>query len=111
MIIKGNRNDLRLTRNIATNHQYNTKFTNGMGEAKCHCSDQTGPAYLRFAAGLGRIDEMEKWIDPAGGLKPENALEADSQGCWSLDVNSGIEQSPGVKDPERMRRFFEILRG
>lgn len=50
------------------------------------------------------------WI-LAGGLSPANALEALSQtGAEHLDINSGIELAPGVKDPEKMRAIFEILR-
>lgn len=29
---------------------------------------------LRFAAGLGRIDEMEKWLDEEGNIKPDPGL-------------------------------------
>lgn len=50
------------------------------------------------------------WI-LAGGLSPENieaALKA--TGARFLDVNSGIESSPGVKDPGKMAAFFAAVR-
>lgn len=47
----------------------------------------------------------------AGGLGPANAAAADTLGCWALDVNSGVESAPGVKDAARVDRFFLALRG
>jgi len=44
----------------------------------------------------------------AGGLKPENVAEAISLVTPDVvDVASGVEQAPGVKDHEKMRRFAE----
>lgn len=43
----------------------------------------------------------------AGGLSPETigaALTAASP--WGVDVCSGVEAAPGLKDPDRLRRFF-----
>ena len=46
----------------------------------------------------------------SGGLTPENVAEALSVvHPFSVDVASGVETSPGVKDPDRMRRFFEAV--
>jgi phosphoribosylanthranilate isomerase len=50
------------------------------------------------------------WI-LAGGLNDTNigaALAA--SGARIIDVNSGVESSPGVKDEARLRRFAEALR-
>jgi len=47
----------------------------------------------------------------AGGLDPDCAREADALGLGILDVNSGVEVSPGVKSHERLERFFRELRG
>lgn len=46
----------------------------------------------------------------AGGLKPENAAAASRVGAWALDVSSGVESAPGVKDPDRLADFFGALR-
>ena len=47
----------------------------------------------------------------AGGLDPWNAAEAISQsGAPLLDVSSGVERGPGVKDPALISAFLEAVR-
>jgi phosphoribosylanthranilate isomerase len=44
----------------------------------------------------------------AGGLKPENVKEAILKvQPYAVDVASGVEQEPGIKDHEKVRAFVE----
>jgi len=47
----------------------------------------------------------------SGGLTPDNVAEAiQAVQPYAVDVSSGIEAEPGVKDPERLKRFFQQVR-
>jgi phosphoribosylanthranilate isomerase len=46
----------------------------------------------------------------SGGLTPENVrVAADTVRPHAVDVSSGVESSPGVKDPGKLRAFFSAL--
>jgi phosphoribosylanthranilate isomerase len=46
-----------------------------------------------------------------GGITPENAAIASrTVRPYAIDVNSGVEASPGIKDRQRIRNLFENLR-
>jgi phosphoribosylanthranilate isomerase len=48
----------------------------------------------------------------AGGLRPENVAEAISVvRPFAVDVASGVESEPGIKDPVLLEALFEAVRG
>jgi phosphoribosylanthranilate isomerase len=48
----------------------------------------------------------------SGGLTPENVAGAiEAVHPWGVDVASGVEASPGIKDPEKMKAFAAAVRG
>jgi phosphoribosylanthranilate isomerase len=48
----------------------------------------------------------------AGGLTPSNIAEAIKKvRPYGVDINSGIETSPGIKDHRLMKELFEKVKG
>jgi len=86
---------------------------------------QAGPfrAVLLEAAGRGGRGRQPSWhraaalaravpLVLAGGLSPSNVAEAVRHvRPWGVDVSSGIESAPGVKDPQRISAFVAAVRG
>jgi phosphoribosylanthranilate isomerase len=83
------------------------------------------PAFLvdaRVAGEYGGTGELADWgaarrlahrspVLLAGGLRPDNVAQAVEQVApWGVDVASGVECAPGVKDDDKMRRFVQAAR-
>ena len=46
----------------------------------------------------------------AGGLTPETVKEAIATvHPWAVDVSSGVEEAPGIKSADRLKRFFDAV--
>ena len=89
-----------------------------LGLAHCILMDTFDPALF---GGTGRAGDWPKfrrhgerhpektWI-LSGGLNPENVGEAlAGTGARFVDVNSGVESAPGVKDHARLKAFFAAV--
>jgi len=58
---------------------------------------------------LGGLKTHKTWFI-AGGLGPHNILAAlDSCSACGVDLNSGVESSPGVKDPDLLQTTLALL--
>lgn len=65
-----------------------------------------GGTGVAFDWSLAAQARTPKPIILAGGLRPENVAEAIRQvRPYAVDVSSGVEVKPGIKDPERVGAF------
>jgi phosphoribosylanthranilate isomerase len=55
------------------------------------------------------IGHIQKRIFLAGGINPDNAAAAVELGVYGIDICSGIEAKPGIKDHKKMKKLFENI--
>lgn len=52
----------------------------------------------------------DKFVILSGGLNPDNVRDAiRAVGPYAVDVSSGVESSPGIKDHTKLERFMEAV--
>ncbi len=82
--------------------------------------DAKPPKNAAHAGGHGRAFDwsiVHGWAAPkpwglAGGLTPDTVADAIAQtGAPLVDVSSGVESAPGVKDPIKIRDFVHAAKG
>ena len=74
-----------------------------------HASGQRGGSGKVFDWSLSRPLEKPVWL--AGGLNPENVgLAIRLVRPYAVDVSSGVEVEPGIKDASKIERFIRAVR-
>jgi len=68
-------------------------------------ADRYGGTGMRLALDSLRGLDLSRVII-AGGLTPENVAEAAALKPYAVDCASSVESTPGIKDPEKVRRFI-----
>lgn len=56
------------------------------------------------------IGNLNRRVFLAGGITPENAHEAIEVGVYAIDLCSGVEKEPGIKDHDKMKKLFDNIR-
>ncbi|OHB60378.1 MAG: hypothetical protein A2167_07135, partial [Planctomycetes bacterium RBG_13_46_10] len=56
------------------------------------------------------VGHISKRVFLAGGINPDNAVEAVELGVYGIDVCSGVESEPGKKDHKKMKKLFDNIK-
>ncbi len=76
----------------------------------CQVGKQTGGTGQQFDWSVIHAElDLEKLVI-AGGVNPQNVAAAQATGVAIVDVNSGVEDSPGNKSNERVSELFTVCR-
>ncbi|HEX8172208.1 MAG TPA: phosphoribosylanthranilate isomerase [Thermoanaerobaculia bacterium] len=90
-----------------------------VGESLPDCTTTADYVLFDTGGGTGRTFDWEllssyrrdKPFFLAGGLTPDNVAEAIARVAPDVvDVASGVESSPGIKDHQKLRTFFERVK-
>ena len=74
--------------------------------------DQLGGQGIKSDWNLAKELAKSYPIILAGGLNPQNILEVfDEFSPQGLDICSGVEKEPGLKDPKKLEELFQVLKG
>jgi phosphoribosylanthranilate isomerase len=73
-----------------------------------HAGDAFGGTGVAFDWNL--VQHTGKRVFLAGGINPDNAVQAVEMGVYGLDICSGVEAEPGRKDHDKMQALFENIR-
>ncbi len=76
----------------------------------CQVGCQSGGTGQSFDWQLLENLKTKTNIALAGGIGPDNVIAARDTGVALLDVNSGVETRPGIKDQELLTKLFSALR-
>jgi phosphoribosylanthranilate isomerase len=87
-------------------------FKTNLHMLDAHVPGVPGGTGERFDWELARAHPGQPPLVLSGGLNPDNVAEAIAVAQpYGVDVASGVEASPGIKDHVKMRNFFEAVAG
>lgn len=73
--------------------------------------DLYGGTGKTFKWDLIKNEKVNKPVILSGGLNPENIFEGiETIKPFGVDVSSGVEKMPGIKNPKLIRAFFEAIK-
>lgn len=76
-----------------------------------HDPDKRGGTGKRIDWALAAEIAARRSVILSGGLNSSNVTEAIAEvKPYAIDVSSGVELSPGKKDPAKLRELFDVLR-
>ena len=76
----------------------------------CQVGDQSGGTGQAFSWQLLDAITDKSDIILAGGITPNNVKQAANVGVAMLDLNSGVESAPGIKQQQKINQAFSQLR-
>ena len=77
-----------------------------------HCEERQGGTGETFDWRLVSAGKKFAPVILAGGLDPSNVAHAIQKvKPYAVDVCSGVERTPGVKDPARLKAFIKAVKG
>lgn len=93
-----------------------TAVSVGAADLAARSGDRT--LFDNAGGGSGQAFDWERIADHpelarailAGGIGAHNAREAQRLGAYALDVGSSVDETPGVKSPEKIAQLFGALR-
>lgn len=76
----------------------------------CKVGNETGGTGQQFPWHLLQNLAQKDRFALAGGINPGNIKSAVAQGLQFIDINSGVESAPGIKDHQKLALAFSALR-
>lgn len=76
----------------------------------CQVGDAKGGTGESFNWQLLDGAEQKHKLVLAGGINPQNVEGAIAAGCGIIDVNSGVEDAPGIKSADKLSALFAVCR-
>lgn len=111
----GRRTGAKVMKAVAVHHggdvEHLAAFPSDLHLLDAHDPALRGGTGRTFDWDLVRLRRSEVPLVLAGGLTAENVGEAIGKvRPFAVDVASGVESAPGVKDPDKLRAFAEAVR-